>query len=144
MKRYTPLAILVVLLVAAAPPGAARRSHNLDGDWTMVRGEQDGKPLPDDVVQNSRLTIHGNQHTVKVGDTTMAGTHVLHQTTNPKHIDARDTTGPFKGTTAHGIYQLQGDEATFCFASPGKPRPTKFSSHSPDGGHFVHVWKRAE
>lgn len=52
-----------------------------------------------------------------------------------------DTEGPFKGKTTLGIYKLEGNQFTVCFAPPGKERPTEFSTTS-GTGQFIHVWKR--
>ena len=52
-----------------------------------------------------------------------------------------DTEGPFKGKTTLGIYKLEGDEFTVCFAPPDKDRPKEFTTKS-GTGVLVHVWKR--
>jgi uncharacterized protein (TIGR03067 family) len=141
MKRYASLLLAAGLLLSAAPPQQREPAGSLDGTWTMVRGEQDGKPLADDVVHAARLTIVGNKHNVKVGEETFVGTHRLDQRRRPKTIDAMDTEGTLKGKTSLGIYELEGDEFTVCFAAPGKDRPTKFTTKS-GTGTMLHVWKR--
>jgi uncharacterized protein (TIGR03067 family) len=139
MRRYTPLALVVGLLIAAdAPKGDAQK---LDGTWRMVRGSVDGKGLAGEVVRSARLKIEGDKHTVRVGDDTMVGTHRLEPKEKPKTIDVTDTEGPFKGQTLHGIYRIRGNEFTVCFAAPGKDRPTKFTTKS-GTGHMLHVWRR--
>jgi uncharacterized protein (TIGR03067 family) len=39
-------------------------------------------------------------------------------------IDYDMTEGPTKGEKHLGIYELDGDTVKFCFAAPGKDRPT--------------------
>jgi uncharacterized protein (TIGR03067 family) len=62
-------------------------------------------------------------------------------TKKPKAIDYVMTDGPTKGKTHLGIYELDGDTVKFCFAAPGKDRPTEFTAK--DGSqNTLSVWKR--
>jgi uncharacterized protein (TIGR03067 family) len=139
MICYSSLLIVAGLLVAAEPQKGD--DQKIEGTWRMVRGEEDGKSLPAEVVHSARLKIEGDKHTVRVGDATLVGTHRLEPNEKPKIIETMDTEGPFKGETLHGIYQLRGNEFTVCFAAPGKERPTKFTTKS-GTGHLLHVWRR--
>ena len=47
--------------------------------------------------------------------------------TNGKETDV------YKGKTAEGIYEWQGDNLKLCYSLPGKPRPTKFDSDEKNG-----------
>ena len=71
----------------------------------------------------------------------MASTLHFDATTKPKSIDAKATAGPYKDKTLLGIYRIQGDEFTVCFAAPGKERPKDFTTKS-GTGTLVHIWKR--
>jgi uncharacterized protein (TIGR03067 family) len=138
------MVLTVGLLMAAAAPkddDAKKELKKLEGNWVMVSGEEKGTKLPEDTVKNAKLTIKGDKHTVKVGEETFVGTHKLDPTAKPKAIDATDTEGPFKGKTTLGIYKLEGDRFTVCFAPPDKDRPKEFSTKS-GTGQFIHVWKR--
>jgi uncharacterized protein (TIGR03067 family) len=144
--RTTALAALAVglLLAAEAPGGDAKEElKKLAGTWRMVSGEQDGKALPEEVVKGARLVIKGDRHTVRVGGDTLAGTHRLDPSEEPKAIDATDTEGPYKGKTIRGIYKLEGGRLTVCFAGPGKARPKAFTTRS-GTGHILHVWGRGK
>ena len=116
-------------------------ASKLDGTWVLVGGEQDGKPLPEDVLQSAKLVIDGDKHTLIVGSDKMVSTHHLDPTKKPKSIDAKATGGPYKDMTLLGIYRIKGDEFTVCFAAPGKERPKNFTTKS-GTGTFLHVWKR--
>ena len=139
MKRYALLALVAGFLVAADDPKDELKK--LEGTWTMVAGEAKGEKFAENIVKNAKLTIVGDKHTVKVGKETIIGTHKLDPSKKPKEITAMDTEGPYKGKTALGIYKLEGDEFTVCFAPPGKDRPKEFTSKS-GTGEFVHVWKK--
>jgi uncharacterized protein (TIGR03067 family) len=113
----------------------------VNGTWVLVRGEQDGKPLAEDAIQGITMIIDGDKHTLIVRADKMVSTHRLDPTTKPKSMDAKPTAGPYKDMTLLGIYRLDGDEFTLCFAAPGKERPKDFTTKA-GTGTFVHVWKR--
>ena len=144
MRRHALIVLTVGLLIGAAAPkddDAKKELKKLEGTWVMVSGEEKGKKLPDDTVKNAKLTMKGDKHTVQVGEDTFVGTHKVDPAKTPKQIDAIDTEGPFKGKTSLGIYKLEGDKFTVCFAPPDKERPKEFSTKS-GTGQFIHVWKR--
>src|SRR5262249_26977952 len=134
MRRYALLIAVAGLLIAAeAREDASKDLKKMEGTWVMVSGEDKGEKLPEKTIKNARLTIKGNKHTVKVGEDTIIGTHKLNPEKKPREIDATDTEGPFKGKTTLGIYKLEGDVFTVCFAPPDKDRPKDFTSKSGTG-----------
>ena len=143
MKRYALLALAAGLLVAAAPDDAKNDLKKLDGTWVLASGENDGKKISADTLKTGQLTIDGDKHTVKVGDTTYKGTHKLDPTAKPKTIDITPTNGDNKGKTSLGIYDLDGDTLKICWAPAGKDRPTEFKS-ADGSGVFLAVHKKAK
>jgi len=115
----------------------------IDGNWTMIEGEADGQDLAEDVLNNSKLAIANDRHTVTLGDELLKGTHALDTTASPLQIDATDEVGPFAGQTLAGIFKVEGDLFSVCFAGPGEERPTEFTTKS-GTGKLCHVWKRQE
>jgi uncharacterized protein (TIGR03067 family) len=143
MKLHVLLVLAVGLLIGANSSGgdaAKTELKKLEGAWGMVSGEAKGEKLPENTIKSATLTIVGDKHTVKVGEDTIVGTHKLDPTKKPKAIDAMDTEGPFKGKTIFGIYKLEKNEFTVCFAPPGMERPKVFTTKSGTGELF-HVWK---
>lgn len=116
----------------------------VEGTWTLVSGEAEGKPLPEQDVKNAKLTIVGDQYTVQLGETGVKkGAQKLDPTTTPKQIDAQDTEGPTVGKNL-GIYEFTADgDFRVCFAATGKARPTEFVA-KPGDGQFIHLWRRAK
>ena len=114
-----------------------------EGTWTLVSGESEGTPLPEQGVKNSKLTIVGDRYTVQLGDLgTKKGTQTLDSAKTPKWIDAQDTEGPTVGKNL-GIYEFTADgDFRVCFAATGKERPTEFTT-KPGSGRFMHLWRRA-
>lgn len=141
--RLPLLMVLVVGLLARAnaQDDAKAELKKLEGTWVMVSGEQEGKPLSEEVVKNARLVIKGNEHDVKVGSDVFKGTHKVDPTKKPKEIDSSDVEGPHKGKTIRGIYEVDGNQFKVCFAPPEKERPKEFTTKS-GTGHILHVWKR--
>lgn len=139
MKRHALLALATVFLVAADDPKDELKK--LDGTYTMVSGEKDGKNVPEQTIKTAKLVIKGDQHDVKIGDVIFKGTHKIDPSKKPKTIDATDTEGPFKGKTVYGIYELDGGIFKVCFAKPGEDRPKEFSTKS-GTGHILDVWKK--
>lgn len=142
MKLHALLIVSVGLLIAAdAKEDAKKDTEKMQGTWIMISGEEKGEKLPEKTIKNAKLTIKGDKYTVNLGDDTMIGTQKIDSTKKPKEIDATGTEGPKKGTTILGIYKLDGDEFTVCFAPSDKDRPKEFTSKSGTGS-FVHVWKK--
>lgn len=139
MKRYALLALVAGFLIAADDPKDELKK--LEGSYTMVSGEKDGKSLPEKTIKTAKLVIKGDQHDFRIGDETFKGTLKVDPSKKPKTIDATDTEGPFKGKTLHGIYELDGDTFKVCFAKPGEDRPKEFSTKS-GTGHILQVWKK--
>ena len=56
-------------------------------------------------------------------------------------IDCTLSEGANKGKMQLGIYELDGDTVKFCFAAPGKDRPTDFTT-KPGDTRVLSVWKK--
>jgi len=114
----------------------------LEGEWSMVSCERDGQTLPREFVKTGSRTAKGNETTVILGgQTLLKAAFSVDPTTAPKTIDYILTAGANVGETQAGIYVLEGDTVTFCFAAPGDPRPTEFTTRGRGSGTLV-VWKR--
>jgi uncharacterized protein (TIGR03067 family) len=60
-------------------------------------------------------------------------------TKHPKVLDASVA----KDKVAAGIYELEDDVFTLCYAQPGRDRPTDFKAKE-GSGHSLSVWKRVK
>jgi len=139
MKMGMAMALAFSLMFGAE---AVNGEETLQGTWTLSAGEAHGEALSEKQLQDGKLVIDGDHYRVTLeGRGTTTGVQVLDPTLRPKTIDITDTSGPGKGSTCLGIYELEGDEFHVALAPPGKPRPSTFSSDL-DSGNWVHVWKR--
>jgi uncharacterized protein (TIGR03067 family) len=141
MSLGITMSLVAGLLIGADAP---KDQDALQGTWKLASGEADGKALAEKELKGGQLVLKGNRYTVKLaGKGTVTGMQKLDSTKDPKTIDITDASGPNKGKTCLGIYELKGDEFRVAFAPPGKERPTKFASEA-DSGQWVHVWKRVK
>jgi uncharacterized protein (TIGR03067 family) len=138
------LMVLAVGLLIAADD-TKKDAQLFEGTWLLVSGKQDGVDTPAKIVKKTKIVITGNKFTFPAASdigTSQSGTIKIDASKRPKTMDSKATTGPDKGKTSLGIYELSGDRYKVCFAPPGKKRPTNFSS-KPGSGHNYQVWKRA-
>jgi uncharacterized protein (TIGR03067 family) len=137
--------VLAVLLVGADAPQDAAKAEmaRLEGEWSMVSGEIDRQPLPEEMVKTAKRVAKDGETTVTIGGQLfMKAKFTVDPTKKPKAIDYEFTGGPTKGKKQLGIYELDGDTAKFCFASPGQDRPTDFTTKE-GSGRTLSVWKRS-
>jgi uncharacterized protein (TIGR03067 family) len=114
-----------------------------EATWRFVAIEAEGAPVPEDLFQEDRLILKRKQFTSSVRGNTTQGVYKIDPTVTPKTIDITFTEGPGKDNSQKGIYELKGDTQKICFAAPGKPRPTDFTS-KPKSGRIVQVLERVK
>ena len=113
----------------------------LEGEWSMVSADRDGQPLGLDYVKNAKRVAKAGETTVTVnGMTFLKAKYTVDPSKKPKSIAYELTDGPNKGKTQLGIYELDGETVKFCFAGPGQPRPTDFTSTA-GSGRTLSVWR---
>jgi uncharacterized protein (TIGR03067 family) len=109
-----------------------------EGTWKFESMVFDGKPVPEDGLKDSRMTIEGDRFTTK-GNESAKGTFTVDPTVRPKTIDIAIKTKDGGSVKILGLYTLEGDTYTICSGYPGKPRPTEFAAGS---GRGLQVMKR--
>ena len=111
----------------------------LSGTFVVTTSETDGKKKPDDELKKLKVVQKMAEWSFALGEDTTTGKDMV----MPKAIDSTYTNGPSKGKTAKGIYKYEGDTVTYCWAEPGKDRPTDFTTKA-DSGLTLMVLKRTE
>lgn len=139
MRLMVAMGLAISLLCGAE---AAHAEEKVEGTWKLIAGEADGKALSEQQLKDGKLVIQGKQYSATLhGMATITGEQRLDPTAKIKTIDITDSSGPQKGRTCLGIYELDGDLFRVTFAPPGKARPSKMSTE-PHRGNWTHVWKR--
>jgi uncharacterized protein (TIGR03067 family) len=118
------------------------------GTWVLVSGEMEGKKVPPEAIEASRMTYSGDTITLTTP----------HQSKQPitaklKRLDPKKAphemewvrnAGPGVGRTMRAVYEFDGmDTYKVCFDPAGKGRPKEFATTS-GGCKILHVWKRAK
>jgi uncharacterized protein (TIGR03067 family) len=137
---YRLIPALCLLLVVSEDAGK-KDLDAMQGDWAGERLVRDGQTLEDDDAQALFRTVKGNAYTVqrfrkKAG----AGTFTLDATKTPKQIDIVPD-GAAAGVVIRGIYTVEGDRLTMCYAAPKQERPKAFESKE-GSAHTLMVWVR--
>jgi uncharacterized protein (TIGR03067 family) len=114
----------------------------LQGTWNILTIEVKGQKAPDDSLKTYHPTMifNGKQAIFKSGiDTDKQMIIQLDPTQVTKQIDFIDE----KKQIEKGIYNLDDDLLTICFASPGESRPTEFAT-TPEKSIWLIMLRRAK
>lgn len=115
--------------------------RKLEGAWAPVKLVRDGQALPAMMLSVGKR--EGVRNEVKV---TFAGQMIVHalmhldESATPVAVTYRNIGGAAKGKDQLGIMEWRGQEAWFCMAAPGMPRPADFE---PGPSRTLSVWKKA-
>jgi uncharacterized protein (TIGR03067 family) len=145
MRRIAAAALAIGFLMAADDPQNTAARKDLDalrGSWQMENVSRSGEVITREFLDFAKLVVDGQRYTVTLGEQSTAATFKLDPSTKPKQIDFTYTSGPQKGQTIQGIYELEGDTYRMCRGlAPETARPTKFEA-PPDSGLLYVVFKR--
>ncbi|MCA9234631.1 MAG: TIGR03067 domain-containing protein [Planctomycetales bacterium] len=132
-----------------APPATSEEFEYLEtplfaqlaGEWAATRIVLDGKDLPQAMLGAGVRVAARNEIWISFGGQTMIHALIrLDETANPVHVDYYNLDGAARGTIQHGILSWMGDEACFCIAAPGRPRPEEFTSPA-GSGRTLSQWR---
>jgi RNA polymerase sigma factor (sigma-70 family) len=126
------------LEVQAASEPAKAPAGDLEGTWQAVSFEQDARVWPADKVRDIRAGFTGGRYQLTTGLRVQGagdGSLSVHPETSPKSFELTPRAGPYQGKAFPGIFSVEGDMLTLCFAWPLIERPTEF--HSPPDSTVV-------
>lgn len=114
----------------------------LQGDWAPVKIVRDGQELPKMMLRTGLRSASKNEVKITFGGQTMIHALVkLDEPSDPVHVDYYNLDGACKSAIQHGLLKWIGDDACFCMAAPGQPRPDDFTCHLESGRTFSQ-WQR--
>jgi len=137
-RRLSTILVLLGALVATAAPA---QDGPIQGAWSVVSAEQNGKPATD--VARHRLTFSGDTFTISRDERTLyRGTYSVDTGKKPDWIDFHHSSADLAGKVWKGIYRLEGAQLTICDNAPdmARPRPTRLVAGA---GHICIVFQRA-
>jgi uncharacterized protein (TIGR03067 family) len=141
--NLTALALSVDAAWGQGEEQAKNDQAQLQGEWVMVSGQRDAQSFPADLRASFKRVAKGDETTVTMGGQLfLKAKFVLDPSKKPKTIGYSVAGGPYAGNTQLGIYEFDGDQIRFCFSTPGKARPTEFTTKKNDG-RTLSLWKRA-
>ena len=120
---------LAVLMFGLA---GCNKAPKLDGTYVLVGLEAGGDKMDELITQGPEadrtVTIAGDKMISKKDGKDDTVTFKLDTSKSPPHIDLFEAGE--KDDTAYGIYKLEGDTLTICFAESNKPedRPKEFKT----------------
>jgi uncharacterized protein (TIGR03067 family) len=136
--------MLVTAAVGSEKTATAHDVGNLQGKWTVVRAERDGRAAAE--IAGQALQIEDGKFSIrKNGVTIFGGTLWFDEFASPCAIDFRHTGYTSAGTKWQGIYRIDGDTLTICdnAGDMERSRPTSFDTNA-NSGRVMVVFKRAE
>ena len=128
-----------------ASPATPRdpRPTAFEGEWRMLSGVMDGRPMEKSLVKWVKRVTRGSLTTVYAGPQVMMQFEFTADAAKtPGEIEYLNTAGANKGKVQHGIYKFEGDVLRVCVGAPGDARPDGFQSASGDRRTLT-VWRRA-
>jgi uncharacterized protein (TIGR03067 family) len=103
---------------------APKDEEKILGTWVFVSLEEGGQKAPEEGIKEAKAAFAADgKMTMKQGAKEQECTYELDPAKRPKEFNGTNA----KGVAVHGIYKLEGDTLTICFARGGD-RPTEFAS----------------
>jgi uncharacterized protein (TIGR03067 family) len=116
--------------------------QQLQGQWEPLEVVTSGTPMQAAWLPFGQRTHTGVETKVVFGGQTQVHARVrFSEPSSPMEVDYYNLIGKAKGSVSRGLFRWDGDEAVFCIAAPGAPRPSDFSCDA-GSGRTLSRWKR--
>ena len=113
----------------------------LQGQWTAVKIIRDGQALPAMMLRTGLRVATKNEIKISFGGQMMIHALVrIDESTDPAHVDYYNIGGACAGSLQYGLLKWVEDEACFCMAAPGQPRPSDFTC-PPGSERYISQWR---
>jgi uncharacterized protein (TIGR03067 family) len=116
--------------------------QKLTGEWAPLELVTSGKPLEAAYLPFGFRSNSGAETKVVFGGQTMVHAKIrFNEAAIPIQVDYLHLAGKGKGSISHGLFRWDGEEAVYCMAAPGSPRPSDFTCDLGSGRIFSR-WRR--
>jgi uncharacterized protein (TIGR03067 family) len=114
------------------------------GTFKIVSFERDGKKSDDAELKKMKVVQKGADWTFYLDTDSTQGKDTPFPDKSPKEIDSLYLNGPARDKVVKGIYKIDGEKITFCWAEPGKDRPKDFATKADSGLTLMTLEKTKE
>jgi len=128
MQVISRSGFVITLLLLLAGDAAKNDSKDIQGNWTPMKAELSGNPVPAALLKTIRLRLDDGKYEAFVGDDPDRGTYTIDIAASPRAITVTGTEGPNKGKTFPAIYELDGNTLRICYDLSGVKRPAEFKT----------------
>ncbi|MFO0846517.1 MAG: TIGR03067 domain-containing protein [Gemmataceae bacterium] len=115
----------------------------LSGTFTVTAFERDGEKYGADKLKKMKVVQKGGDYTFHDGDDVTIGKDTVFPDKDPKECDSVYLNNTAKGEVVKGIYKIDNETVTYCWADPKKDRPKSFETKK-DSGLTLMTLKRVE
>lgn len=129
LRVWTSLLVALVCCAACSPAEDTDKKLNLEGTYTITKGERAGKAIAKEEIEGTTITFTKDKvvTTGKDKKELYAATYTIDAASKPAKIKMVGIS-PEKGVKASGVVKLEGDTLTICYALPGGEAPTSFKT----------------
>lgn len=113
----------------------------LQGTWMIVSLEMEGHAVSPGMLAGARIAVQGDRFASTGMGAEYEGTIEIDPSPTPRTFNLKFLTGPEKGNTSFGIYEVDGDTWRICLTTRGNERPKKFAAE-PGTGYALETLKR--
>lgn len=113
----------------------------LQGTWTVVSMEMDGKFLPEERRKKTKVTVQGEKFTFDTGDDSHEGLYKIDPSKDPKELNIVVTRGDEKGKVYLAIYKFEDGKMIQGMRLDNKERPKQFTGKA-GTGCALEIWER--
>jgi len=150
-RTISTVALVVLVAFGSVRVAAAQESKeaggdakktdldNMQGTWSIVAAEREGKATLVDSIKTMQFIIKGDSFTLTIGEREEKGTLKLNASVKPKSMDL--ILGDEHEKAAHGIYELTTGTLKMCWTQDGGERPKEFAT-KPDSNMTMFTLKR--
>lgn len=115
----------------------------LSGTFQITSFERDGEKYDAAKLKKMKVVQKGADYTFHDGDDITIGKDTIFPDKDPKECDSIYLNNTSKGEVVKGIYKIDNDTITYCWADPKKERPKEFATKK-DAGLTLMTLKRVE